>query len=75
MNSDIAGDILRGVRKIAEFTGDDERATHHKLANGKLPGGKEGNQWVASKQVLKEHYARLTRAKEAGLVDAQNTEC
>jgi hypothetical protein len=61
----IASDILRGVKRIADFIGEDERATNHKLATGKIPGGKEGTQWVASKTVLRAHYAKITGAKVA----------
>ena len=39
MSVGIADDILRGVKKIADFIGDDERSTNHKLATGKLPAG------------------------------------
>ena len=62
---EIADDILRGVKTIAEFINDDVRSTNHKLATGKLPAGKEGVQWVASKSVLRAHYAKLTGAKAA----------
>jgi hypothetical protein len=40
MGAGIADDILRGVKDIAAFIGDDEKATNHKLATGKLPAGK-----------------------------------
>jgi hypothetical protein len=65
MSVGIADDILRGVKNIADFIGDDERSTNHKLATGKLPGGKEGQQWIASKTVLLDHYEKITgfRAK------------
>lgn len=62
MESEIANDLLRGVKRISQFINEDERATFHKLATGKIPGGKEGSQWVASKKVLSEHYAKLTGA-------------
>jgi hypothetical protein len=65
MEADIANDILRGVKSIANFINEDARATNHKLATGALPGGKEGNQWIASKRVLVEHYAKLTGRKVA----------
>ncbi|MBR1238186.1 hypothetical protein [Bradyrhizobium sp. AUGA SZCCT0182] len=58
----IGDDILRGVKTIAIYIKEDPRATNHKLATGSLPGGKEGNQWVASKRALRDHYAKLTRA-------------
>jgi hypothetical protein len=63
METDIAGDILRGVKSIASFINEDERATYHKLAIGALPGGKEGNQWIASKAVLRAHYKNITAGK------------
>jgi len=62
---EIADDLLRGVKRISAFINEDERATYHKLSTGKLPGGKEGNQWIASKSVLREHYAAITRGKAA----------
>ncbi|MGF6309955.1 hypothetical protein ABIB82_007307 [Bradyrhizobium sp. i1.8.4] len=65
MSVEIADDILRGVKTIADFINEDARATNHKLATGALPGGKEGNQWVASKRVLREHYAKITAGKAA----------
>ena len=58
-------DILRGVKSIAAFINADERATNHKLATGKLPAGKEGSEWVASKAALIRHYADLTKGKAA----------
>lgn len=66
MEADMANDLLRGVKQIAKFIDDDERSTFHKLSKGHLPGGKEGNQWVASKQRLREHYAHLTAGKNGG---------
>ena len=63
MSVGIADDILRGVKNIADFIGDDERSTNHKLAKGNLPGGKEASQWIASKTVLRNHYAKITSFK------------
>jgi hypothetical protein len=62
MDIEIGDDLLRGVKQIAQFIHEDERATFYKLSKGALPGGKEGSQWIASKRVLRDHYARLTRA-------------
>jgi hypothetical protein len=59
---EIGADLLRGVRRIAHFINEDPRATYHKLSRGYLPGGKEGSEWIASKSVLRAHYARLTGA-------------
>ncbi len=63
LDVDISGDLLRGVKQISEFIREDERSTFHKLSRGILPGGKEGKQWIASKRVLRDHYARLTAGK------------
>jgi hypothetical protein len=65
MDSEIADDILRGVKNIADFINEDVRATNHKLATGALPGGKEGNQWIASKTVLRGHYKTITAGRAA----------
>jgi hypothetical protein len=65
MDTEIADDILRGVKNIADYINEDARATNHKLATGALPGGKEGNQWVASKSVLRDHYMKITSGKAA----------
>jgi hypothetical protein len=65
MDAEIADDILRGVKNIANFINEDARATNHKLATGALPGGKEGNQWIASKSVLRNHYKNITAGKAA----------
>jgi hypothetical protein len=62
MNLEIGDDLLRGVKRIAEFINEEERPTYHKLATGKIPAGKEGSQWIASKNVLREHYAKLTKS-------------
>jgi hypothetical protein len=64
MDTEIGDDILRGVKNIADYINEDARATNHKLATGALPGGKEGNQWIASKAVLRDHYKNIT-AKRA----------
>ncbi|MGY3409148.1 hypothetical protein ACVWZV_005261 [Bradyrhizobium sp. GM5.1] len=65
MDIELADDILRGVKRISAFINEDERSTYHKLSSGRLPGGKEGNQWIASKRVLREHYARITSGRAA----------
>lgn len=62
---DLKDDLLRGVKAIAAFINEEERSTYHKLASGLLPGGKEGAVWVASRRVLREHYARITGAASA----------
>ncbi|WP_156527602.1 DNA-binding protein [Bradyrhizobium stylosanthis] len=63
--TELAADLLRGVKSIAEFINEDVRATNYKLTTGQLPGGKDGREWVASKQVLRQHYAKITTAGKA----------
>jgi hypothetical protein len=63
MDIEIGDDLLRGVKQISKFINEDERSTFHKLSRGTLPGGKEGSQWIASKRVLRDHYAKITGAK------------
>ena len=65
MDTEIADDILRGVKNIADYINEDARATNHKLATGALPGGKKGNQWIASKAVLRDHYKNITAKRAA----------
>jgi hypothetical protein len=65
MDTEIADDILRGVKNIADYINEDARATNHKLATGALPGGKEGSQWIASRAVLRAHYKNITAKRPA----------
>ena len=57
---DVANDRIRGVRAIAEFCGDTIRHTQYLLETNRLPAGKEGRLWVASKQRLREHHWQTT---------------
>jgi len=56
----LADDILRGAPAIADFIGQTPKNTYYALENGLLPAGKEGGSWVASKEVISEHYRQLT---------------
>ena len=58
-------DLLRGGAQIARFVGQDIRRVFRLLEIGALPAGKEGNTWVASRSVLRQHYARLTGGADA----------
>jgi hypothetical protein len=59
--SPLAGDILRGIRQIAEFLGEpNQRCIAYECGRGYIPCGKQGGQWIASKRRLREHYAELT---------------
>ena len=56
----LAADRLRGITAIAAFIGETRRRTFYLAERGYLPLAKEGRQWIASRQALREHYARLT---------------
>jgi hypothetical protein len=56
----IGGDILRGVKAISGFIGEPVRRTFYLCEHKMIPCGKQGAMYVASKQVLFDHYARLT---------------
>jgi hypothetical protein len=61
----IANDRLKGASAIAEFIGESLRDTYHLLENKRIPAGKRGATWVASKTMLIEHYKRLTQGSAA----------
>jgi hypothetical protein len=63
----VADDRLRGVTQIAEFIGENYRTTVYLLTTKRIPAGKQGKSWLASRQLLREHYARLA----SGEGDAQ----
>jgi hypothetical protein len=54
----VADDILRGLRAIAGELGMTVRQTHYALTAGRIPSGRDGNSWIASRQILREHYRR-----------------
>ena len=64
-SSTLADDRLTGVKAIAAFRGEPERRTTYLLETGRIPAGKEGRIWVASKRVLREHHNRLTSGAAA----------
>jgi len=61
----LSSDLLRGVAEIAEFIGENRRRTNYLLERSYIPCGKQGASWVASKRVLRAHYARLTAGEAA----------
>jgi hypothetical protein len=61
----LAGDLLRGVLAIAAFIDESPRRTNYLCERGYIPVGKQGANWIASKRVLREHYARLTAGEAA----------
>jgi hypothetical protein len=63
-NERIADDLLRGLRAIADEVGLSVRQTHYGLTQGRIPAGREGINWIASRQVLREHFRRLTTGQD-----------
>jgi hypothetical protein len=62
LDTSLGDDTLNGIRAIAAFIGERERRTFYLCERGYLPVGKLGSGWVASKAVLRAHYARITGA-------------
>ncbi len=59
--SDEGVDFLWGCNAIASFIGRTPRQTFHLLEAKKLPAGKVGATWVASKSALTEYLNRVAR--------------
>jgi hypothetical protein len=60
--SDLADDLLRGIKRIAEFIGETESRTNYLGRRKLIPIGKIGRSWIASKRRLRKHYADLSGA-------------
>jgi hypothetical protein len=60
---DIAGDRIRGVRRIAEFINEPTRRVGYMIERGILPVGREGAAIVASKKRLRAYHRRITRGE------------
>jgi hypothetical protein len=56
----VAGDLLRGLKAIGDEIGLSMRQTHYGLTQGRIPAGREGTTWIASRRVLREHFRKLT---------------
>lgn len=57
----LADDLLRGIKAISEFIGEEERRAYYLAEQGIIPVGKEGKgRYIGSKQVLRAYYRRLT---------------
>lgn len=60
-----ADDLLNGVKAISGFIGEPVRRTNYLLETNRLPAGKIGARWVASKTRLRQFYAELTAGGRA----------
>jgi hypothetical protein len=62
MNYDLAKDRLRGMKRIAEFMGEDERRCYYLASRGLLEGVyREGNSYVGLKSIIREKHERAAR--------------
>jgi hypothetical protein len=60
----MAEDLLEGIARIAWYVGQPTRRTNYLLRTGRLPGGKVGTGWVASKRTLREFYEQVTSGRK-----------
>ncbi len=60
MAETIETDLIWGVKAIAAAINQTPRQTHYQLQEGLLPGGQQGDRWVASRRALREHFAKIT---------------
>ena len=60
-----AGDLLWGVAAIAVAINRPERQTTYLLETKRLPAGKSGRLWVASRRKLRQHFEALTEGRAA----------
>jgi hypothetical protein len=60
MAETIEGDLVWGVKNIAAEINQTPRQTHYQLEKGLLPGGQQGEKWVASRAALRAHFAKIT---------------
>ena len=56
-------DLLWGVLAIARYCNLTKRQAFHALEKHRLPAGKIGGRWVASKAALVAHFAKLTQTE------------
>ena len=61
----LASDVLRGVNAIAVFLGEKPRRINYLIKKRRIPVGRDGGQWIASKRTLRQHYERLTSGEAA----------
>jgi hypothetical protein len=62
-NNPLADDLLHGAAEIGKYLGISERAAFHQIANGQIPTVKMGRLIVASKTVLRRHFAPVPEVK------------
>jgi hypothetical protein len=55
-NEMLAGDLLHGVKAIAEFLGIPERHAFYQIENDNIPVTRMGRKIVGSKSALRKHF-------------------
>jgi hypothetical protein len=63
--TDLSDDLVWGAEAIAEALNQKVRPVYYKLERGLIPAGKIGDQWVASRRTLREHFTRITSGRGA----------
>ena len=60
----LSEDVIRGMKSISQFVGEDERRCYY-LAEKKLLRGvfKQGNCWIGLKSVIRESYESAARGR------------
>ena len=68
-------EILRGIKQIADFIGEEPRRVFYLAETGALPLTKEGSTWVGLKTALTAYYQRGTeeaaKRREAHLANSE----
>jgi hypothetical protein len=62
---ELSDDLIWGAEAIAEALNRRVRPVYYQLEKGLIPAGKVGDQWVASRRALQEHFAKITAGKAA----------
>ncbi len=57
MRNDLKEDLLPGVKRIAEYTGETERAIYHMSEKGVIPTFKVGGKIYARKSELDQRFS------------------
>lgn len=59
----VLDDLLWGVNEIARFLGRPHRQTTYLLETRRIPAGKCGRLWVASRSELQSYFKKLARGE------------
>jgi len=60
MSPQVSDDLLRGIDEIASFIRETPSGVSRLIQQGRIPAGRLGRTYIASKQRLVEHYRELT---------------